>query len=132
MLSAVNALDEMVTGHGRIRPQWGNILGVLSAFGPGELADRVHRLDRAAEEDGPSVWRCDPVPLPIPAAEFNALEDGLRQRVELLERVLADLYGPQAMLASGAIPPALVYANPAFLRPCRATSSLPAPSGRFL
>ena len=125
----MSALDEMVTGRGGIRPAWRNILGVLSSFGQVQLADRVHRLDRAAEEDGPSVWRCDPVPLPIPAAEFEELEAGLRQRADLLELMLADLYGRQSMLASGTIPPALVYANPHFLRACRTT---PAAPGRFL
>jgi uncharacterized circularly permuted ATP-grasp superfamily protein/uncharacterized alpha-E superfamily protein len=32
--------------------------------------------------------------------------------------VLADLYGRQHLLHSGLLPPELVYANPAFLRPC--------------
>ncbi len=121
----LTALDEMVNGRGGVRPQWRGILGVLAGFDPGQLADRAHRLDRAAEEDGPSAWRCDPVPLPIPADEFADLEAGLRQRAALLEAVLADLYGPQTLLSSGALPPALVHANPAFLRPCRATPSAP-------
>jgi uncharacterized circularly permuted ATP-grasp superfamily protein len=33
--------------------------------------------------------------------------------------VLADLYGPQSLLAEGLIPPDLVFASPAFLRPAR-------------
>ena len=47
------------------------------------------------------------------------LEAGLAQRARLLDAVLADLYGQQRLLADGAVPPALIYANPAFLRPCR-------------
>jgi len=125
----MTALDEMVDGRGGIRPQWRSILGVLAGLGPGQLDDRAHRLDRAAEEEGPSAWRCDPLPLPIPASEFAELETGLRQRATLLESILADIYGPQALLASGALPPALVFANPGFLRACRTT---PAASHRFL
>ena len=125
----MNALDEMVDGRGGVRPHWRSVLGVLAAFDPGQLSDRAHRLDRAAAEDGPAAWRCDLVPLPIPYRDFAELETGLRQRAVLLEAILADLYGPQAMLASGALPPALVYANPGFLRACRTTPAVP---GRFL
>ncbi len=125
----MTALDEMVDGRGGVRPQWRGILGVLAGFDPGQLADRAHRLDRAVEEDGPLAWRCDPVPLPIPATEFAELETGLRQRAALIEAILADVYGPQTLLASGALPPALVHANPGFLRACRTT---PAAQQRFL
>ena len=40
------------------------------------------------------------------------------QRARLLNAILADLYGPQRLLRDGVLPPALVLANPAFLRPC--------------
>ena len=40
-------------------------------------------LPGATAQDHP--WRCDPVPLPIPEQEFNALEAGLAQRARLLE-----------------------------------------------
>ncbi len=123
-------LDEMVDGRGGIRPPWRGVLGVLSSMDPDQLADRALRLGRAAEQEGAAPsWRLDPVPLPISDQEFSALEDGLCQRAALLELVLADLYGPQSLLADGAIPPALVFANPGFLRACRGT---PAPRGRFL
>ncbi len=125
----MTAVDEMVDGRGGVRPQWRSILGVLAGFDPGQLADRVHRLHRAAGEDGPSAWRCDPVPLPIPADEFAHLETGLRQRAALLEAILADIYGPQTLLSNGALPSALVHANPNFLRACRTT---PATPHRFL
>ncbi len=123
-------LDEMVDGRGGVRPHWRGVLGVLSSLDPAQLADRAVRLARAAEEEGAAPsWRLDPVPFPIPPNEFAAIEDGLCQRARLLEAVLADLYGPQALLASGAVPPALVFANPAFLRACRGS---PAPQGPFL
>ena len=40
------------------------------------------------------------------------------QRTRLLNLILADLYGPQRLLRERLLPPALVFANPAFLRPC--------------
>ncbi|WP_158292429.1 circularly permuted type 2 ATP-grasp protein [Paracraurococcus ruber] len=129
-MTPASPLDEMVDGAAGIRPHWRGLFGALSAFDRGEIAERAARLDRhfAEEgatsllpggEDGPA-WRCDPVPLMLSAAEFESLAAGLAQRAALLEAVLQDVYGPQALLASGALPPALVYANPAFLRSCRA------------
>ncbi len=123
-------LDEMVDGAGRIRPAWRGLLGAFSALGYPQLAERARRLDRAFEEESVATVRdeagrgrsrrpsrCDPVPLILTAAEFAAMEAGLAQRARLMAAVLDDLYGPQALLASGAVPARLVYANPHFLRP---------------
>ncbi|MFT8242456.1 circularly permuted type 2 ATP-grasp protein [Roseomonas sp. BN140053] len=130
------ALDEMVDGSGRVRPHWRGVLSAFSALPENELADRVLRLHRALEEEGitallPSEervvagWRCDPFPLPLPAAEFAALEAGLQQRARLLEALLRDLYGEQRSLAEGLLPAELVFTNPGFLRPCRAAGQVP-------
>lgn len=125
-------LDEMVDGAGGFRPHWRPLLGALADLGREVLAERALLIDRffadegvtslLAPQDGTpaAAWRCDPVPLILPPAEFDALEAGLAQRATLLEAVLQDVYGPQRLLAEGALPPALVQANPAFLRPCRA------------
>lgn len=135
------ALDEMVDGAGGLRAHWRGVLASFGALGAGGLEERARRLERASEDEGlagfwpaPSLVasvpsasgrsesperRCDPLPLPIPAGEFAALEAGLAQRASLLEAILADLYGPQRVLAAAGVPAAAVFANPGFLRPCR-------------
>src|SRR4051794_41321126 len=116
----MTAWDEMVTGRGGVRPHWRAVLGAVRSFGPAALAERAARLERAAEEEGSAPsWRCDPIPLPLTPKEFATLEHGLEQRARLLEAILADIYGAQTMVGSGALPPALVYTNPGFLRACR-------------
>lgn len=111
------AVDEMVTGQGSVRPHWRGILGALSSLDYPDLAARARRIERAAEEAGTApTWRCDPVPLPLTATEFAALEAGLSQRARLLDAILADIYGPQTALREGWLPPALVFANPGFIR----------------
>lgn len=125
-MSVQAPIDEMVDGTGRLRPQWRGILGALNGLSD-TLADRMKRLDLAFEEEGVTsvlpganaadpAWRCDPVPLVLAADEFLRLEAGLTQRARLIEAVLVDLYGKQSLLADGTIPPALVFANPDFLR----------------
>jgi uncharacterized circularly permuted ATP-grasp superfamily protein/uncharacterized alpha-E superfamily protein len=128
--------DEMVDGRGGLRAHWRGVLGGLTLLGDGGLAERARRLDRAFEEEGvtgllPGVsaleqpWRCDPVPLPLSAGEFLALEAGLARRAVVLQALLADLHGPRRVLAEGVVPPGLVYANPGFLR----LGPMPAPGG---
>ncbi len=131
-------VDEMVDGQGGLRPHWRGLLGVVSGLGEGGLAERARRLDRAFEDEGITsilpgasdhAWRCDPVPLPIGAAEFAELEAGLAQRARLMQAILDDIYGRQSLLSDGVLPPALVFANPAYLRASAVTiGSAPRPS----
>jgi uncharacterized circularly permuted ATP-grasp superfamily protein/uncharacterized alpha-E superfamily protein len=120
-------LDEMVDGQGRARSHWRTLLATMFSLRHEELVRRARLLDQAFEEEGVTAilpgeravhWRCDPIPLVLSSGEFAAIESGLIQRAELLERVLADLYGQQSLLADGLVPPDLVFGNPAFLRPC--------------
>ena len=131
------AADEMVDGRGRVRPHWRSILGALSGLSGSDLSDRALSLHRSLEEDGiasllPSeervtAWRCDLLPMPIPAAEFAHLEAGLAQRGRLLQAVLEDVYGPRRLLAGGLLPAELVFNNAGFLRACRTTGPVPRP-----
>ena len=127
-MSGDSPLDEMADGSGRARPHWRSLLSTMFALGHETLAQRGDLLDQAFAEEGITAilpgeravnWRCDPIPLIISAAEFASLEAGLAQRAQLMELILADLYGPRTLLADGLVPPELVYGNPAFLRPCR-------------
>jgi len=138
------ALDEMVDGKGGLRPHWRGLLGVLTELGRPTLVERAQRLERIAAEEGvsamlpgapPDPWRFDPIPVLLSQADFNWLAKGLAQRARLLDAVLADIYGPQNLLAAGALPPALVYANPGFLRACHgapAGNAAPAPNAGLL
>jgi len=71
---------------------------------------------RVAGEADERPWPLSPVPLLLDAAEWVGIEAGAAQRAELLERVTADLYGPNRLLTEGRLPPALVAGSPLFLR----------------
>ena len=62
-------------------------------------------------------WPLSHVPLLIDAAEWQELKAGLVQRAELLEAILADIYGPANLVREGRLPAAVVAGNPEFLRP---------------
>jgi uncharacterized circularly permuted ATP-grasp superfamily protein len=50
-------------------------------------------------------------------------------RATLLDLILADCYGSQSLIQAGLLPPALVFGQPDFLRPCH---GLRPPGGTFL
>ncbi len=132
--------DEVIGADG-VRPHWKQLVDHLGRFGPDELARRRDQARRLMRENGVTYnvyaephgldrpWLLDPVPLVMPAAEWDALARGLSQRARLLDAILADLYGPQRLLREGLIPPAAVFGHPAFLRPCH---GLDVPGGRRL
>src|SRR5262249_3163127 len=63
-------------------------------------------------------WELDAVPLGIAPGEGERLAPALAQAVQVLNRLLPDVYGPQTLSRTGSLPPELVFAHPGFLRPC--------------
>ena len=60
-------------------------------------------------------WEVDPIPLVLPADEWQTIAAGIEQRADLLNRVLGDLYGAQTLMKSGAIPPQVIFGHRGFL-----------------
>jgi uncharacterized circularly permuted ATP-grasp superfamily protein/uncharacterized alpha-E superfamily protein len=124
-----DAFDELSADGVTPRPHWAHLMESLQAIGPEELGRRWARSERRIRENGITYniygdplgasrpWRIDIVPLLIPADEWRCIEAGIIQRAQLLNLLLEDLYGTQDLVARGQFPAALLYANPAFLRP---------------
>jgi uncharacterized circularly permuted ATP-grasp superfamily protein/uncharacterized alpha-E superfamily protein len=109
-------------------PAWSQFFQDMQTDGLGNLNQRTASLERQIRDNGVTYnvyadangpqrpWSLDLFPLIIPASNWQTIESGVRQRVRLLERVMADVYGPQNLLAQGLIPPALVQGHPDYLR----------------
>jgi len=122
--------DEMADYSGAIRPQWQGLLKHLGSLESHELYNSWRQALRLIHENGVTYnvygdpagmdrpWQLDAIPLLIAAQEWQDISAGLTQRALLLDLILNDLYGAQRLLHEGVIPPELVFANPAFLRPC--------------
>ena len=122
--------DEMVARDGRAYSFCAPFIESVEALGRHELASRWENAKRTIRDNGVTYnvygdpqgvdrpWTLDMVPLLIGPDEWTRLERALLQRTQLLNLLLADIYGPQRVLREGLLPPALVLANPAFLRPC--------------
>ncbi len=120
--------DEMLGRGGRLRAHWQPLLAELDSLGAVELRHRAESANRIILEQGITYnvygdprgrerpWQLDAIPFVIDAAEWTKLSTALVQRAVLINRVLADCYGPQDLLRSGWLPPALLFAQPDFLR----------------
>jgi uncharacterized circularly permuted ATP-grasp superfamily protein/uncharacterized alpha-E superfamily protein len=64
----------------------------------------------------PQPWRLDPLPLIIDDREWAGLEAGLVQRAELLDAIMADLYGARRLLSRRHIPAAAIFDHDEYLR----------------
>lgn len=124
------AYDEVLEADDQLRPHWRKFIGSLDRLAPADLTARRETASRVLRDHGVTYnvygdgqgherpWALDLMPLIIPPEEWSPLEAGLIQRTRLLNALLADIYGPQTLVREGLIPPALLFANPAFLRPC--------------
>lgn len=127
------AYDELDAAPGVVRPHWRSFEEMLRTLGKATLARRCEQGRRLIAEHGvsynllgdtagfPREWVLDPLPLVIDSAEWEYIERAAIQRARLLNLVLRDVYGPQQLLGEGLLPPEIVFANPAFLRPCHGT-----------
>jgi uncharacterized circularly permuted ATP-grasp superfamily protein/uncharacterized alpha-E superfamily protein len=125
--------DEMMQPDGSIRPYWQEFVAMLDELKPEEVRRRREHARRLIHENGVThnvygdpngldrPWSLDFIPLLIPSNQWDAVCEGLIQRAQLLDRLLADLYGPAETVFSGLLPPELLWANPGFLRACHGT-----------
>ncbi len=133
--------DEMVLPTGELRPHWKSFGHFLSQCTAKDLASRSDSIQRLLRDHGVTYniyddalgtsrpWALDLIPFIVEAQEWRQVQDALEQRGRLLNAILADLYGPQRLLHEGYLPPALVHANPGFLRPVFGANP---PGGKFV
>ncbi len=82
--------------------------------GPGGTADP--RSPASGVDDEARPWPLDLVPMVIEPADWQRLSEGLVQRGRLMQKLLADIYGDQHLLADRVLPPSLVFSHPGYLR----------------
>jgi len=125
-----NHWDEAVRVPGMPRRHWRRLMAAVGRMGAKQF-DRCWRTgQQLIQSNGITYnvygdpqgkerpWPLDPIPLVIEEREWLGIERAIVQRATLLNAMLAELYGPQRLVHERLIPPALVYGNPGFLRPC--------------
>src|SRR3569623_143818 len=108
-------------------PAWAAVFEEIAAIAGDDLGNARERVQRHAADIGTGfriigeteerAWPLSPVPLLIESGEWAGIAAGIRQRAELLETILADLYGSATLVERGHIPAALLGGSPFYLRP---------------
>ena len=117
--------DEVVGADGALRPAWKGMASIAVELTSAELGRIDGEITTLLADDGATYgnpdgaqpWQLDPMPLVLDAAAWARLEVGLAQRTELLNALLADIYGQQRLLAEGVIPSAVVFGHSGYARP---------------
>jgi uncharacterized circularly permuted ATP-grasp superfamily protein/uncharacterized alpha-E superfamily protein len=136
-----NIADEMIDPSGAVRPGWETLLHTLDQIGPEKLATRFARANqylhdagvfyRVYDENGTQEreWPLAHIPILINEDDWRSITLGLTQRADLLEDIVADIYGENRLIRDGLLPPDLIASNPEFLHP---VAGIKPASGHFL
>ena len=126
--------DEVLQPGGAPRAHCRLLCDALAGFSGAELGEIQERVTRSFRNEGITftvygdgeaderIIPVDCVPRILPAAEWEELEAGLRQRVLALNRFLADVYGDGRALADGVIPEEMVRGCPQYRAEMRGVS----------
>ena len=129
-LAAPDGFDEMLGADKAPRTHWRAMLANLGHEAPDMMRQRMEMVQRQVRENGvsynvladagtrPRQWDLNVLPLILPHEEWSGIEAAVIQRATLLNKILGDVYGEQAMLREGLLPSALIHGHAGFLRPC--------------
>ncbi|MFD0988503.1 circularly permuted type 2 ATP-grasp protein [Mariniflexile jejuense] len=122
--------DEVLKSNMTINPNWEKLLDNLTQMGTETLISKQNEIDWLMDENGVTynvyndpkgmhrTWELNIVPFLLHQKEWETIEKGIKQRSELLNLILKDIYGERKLIKNGIIPPEVVYAHRGFLRQC--------------
>ena len=123
------AADELMDSSGAVRPVWLPFLKGIGALSPEDLAQAMARGNQylrdagvffrhyGPEANAEREWPLSHIPLIVDAADWNSICEGLSERADLLEQIVADMYGDNRFVKEDLLPASLLAANPEWLRP---------------
>jgi len=126
-----NFYDELFSGVGEPRKEARLLVENLHSLPEGELARRQLAAEKAFFNLGITfnvydnqaglerILPFDVVPRVIPASEWEAIERGIRQRIQALNLFLDDIYHDQRIIRDGIIPEELVRSASGYREVCR-------------
>lgn len=129
--SDFKAYDEVLKPDMSINSNWEKLLTNFSEIGYNNLESKQKEINWLMEENGVTYnvyndpkglhrsWSLNVVPFLIHENEWKStIERGIKQRAELLNLILKDIYGKRELIKEGILPEEIVLAHRGFLRQC--------------
>ncbi|WP_354680779.1 circularly permuted type 2 ATP-grasp protein [Mariniflexile fucanivorans] len=113
-----------------VNTNWDKLLNNITQMGTETLISKQKEMDWLMDENGVTynvyndpkgmhrAWELNIVPFIIHEKEWETIEKGIKQRSELLNLILKDIYGERELIKNGIIPPEVIFAHRGFLRQC--------------
>jgi uncharacterized circularly permuted ATP-grasp superfamily protein len=123
--------DEMFEDGGRPRPHAQLLLETVESLSDGHLLRYKHAAERLLLQMGITfnvygdaagterIFPFDLIPRIVPAAEWDHIERGLKQRVHALNAFIDDIYHDRKILKDGVIPSEVVLSAASFRKQCQ-------------
>jgi uncharacterized circularly permuted ATP-grasp superfamily protein len=120
--------DELAAPDGVVREHWKKLAHAYDELGLEKMEQRSREISQELRDNGVTYnvysdpdginrpWKLDPVPMVFSQQEWENIEKGLIQRAELLNLILADIYGERRLIKEGFIPFEMVFTHKGFLR----------------
>jgi uncharacterized circularly permuted ATP-grasp superfamily protein/uncharacterized alpha-E superfamily protein len=119
--------DELIATDGKVGAHWRKLVRAYEKMSLEEIIQKQREVERQLRENGVTYniqagpegnrpWSLDTVPMLFSRTDWENIESGLKQRAELLNLILEDLYGARTLIRSGSIPFELIYNHKGFLR----------------
>ncbi|MEQ8551560.1 MAG: circularly permuted type 2 ATP-grasp protein [Cyclobacteriaceae bacterium] len=120
--------DELASSDGAIYPHWQKLVNAYDKLGNEGLTSRSNEVIQLLKENGVTYniygdpeglnrpWMLDPIPMVFSQNDWTRIEKGLKQRANLLNLILQDIYGERHLIRSGIIPFEMIYNHMGFLR----------------
>lgn len=124
----VSYFDELIAPGGQVGPHWQKLVRAYEKMSLEEMLQKQKEVERQLRENGVTYniygdpegnnrpWTLDALPMIFAKKDWANIEAGLKQRAELLNLILEDLYGARTLIRNGSIPFELIYNHKGFLR----------------
>ncbi len=122
--------DELLDEHGRPRPGAEILVHRIDELPDGELLQRQQIAERSLfrmgitfavygdERGAEKIFPFDILPRIVPAAEWDRLERGLKQRIQALNLFVDDCYHDQKIIKDGVVPADVLHGAGSFRPQC--------------
>ncbi|MCC6511880.1 MAG: circularly permuted type 2 ATP-grasp protein [Pirellulaceae bacterium] len=123
--------DELFDQNGQPRMGARVLINRINALPPGELKQRQSAIDRALlrmgitftvygnEQGTEKIFPFDIVPRIVEAEDWQVIEAGLKQRIEALNRFIADVYHNQEIIQANILPREILAKAKSYRQQCQ-------------